>query len=59
MLYCEIVVSEFELRSRYYIHFPTNNLGKDMDSLTPIYALNGITTVLVQGCLQHEITHES
>ena len=27
---CGIVVSEFELLSRYYIHFRTNTLGKGM-----------------------------
>ena len=25
---CRIVVSEFVLQSRYYIHFQTNTLGK-------------------------------
>ena len=25
-----IVVSELKLQSRYYIHFPTNTLGKDI-----------------------------
>ena len=28
---CEIVVSEFELQSRYYIHFRTNTLRKGMN----------------------------
>ena len=28
---CEIVESNFELRSRYYIHFQTNTLGKSMN----------------------------
>ena len=28
-----IVVSEFVLQSRYYIHFRTNNFGKHMDPL--------------------------
>ena len=28
---CEIVVSEFELNSRYYVHFRTNTQGKDMN----------------------------
>ena len=32
ILDCEIVVSEFELQSRYYIHIQTNNLGKGMNS---------------------------
>ena len=30
---CGIVVSEFELQSRYYIHFQTNTFGKDMNLL--------------------------
>ena len=30
---CEIVVSAFELQSRYYIHFGTNTLGKGMNPL--------------------------
>ena len=28
---CGIVVSEFELQSRYYIHFQANTLGKGMN----------------------------
>ena len=28
---CGIVVGEFELQSRYYINFWTNNLGKSMN----------------------------
>ena len=30
---CEIVVSEFVLQSRYYVHFRTNTLGKGMNPL--------------------------
>ena len=30
---CGIVVSEFVLQSRYYVHFRTNNLGKCMNPL--------------------------
>ena len=30
---CGIVVSEFELQSHYYVHFPTNTLGKGMNPL--------------------------
>ena len=30
---CGIVESEFELQSRYYVHFQTNTLGKDMNPL--------------------------
>ena len=30
---CEIVVNEFELQSRYYVHFLTNTLGKGLNPL--------------------------
>ena len=30
---CGIVVREFVLQSRYYVHFRTNTLGKGMNSL--------------------------
>ena len=30
---CRIVVSEFELQSRYYVHFRTNTLAKGMNPL--------------------------
>ena len=30
---CGIVVREFVLQSRYYVHLRTNTLGKDMNSL--------------------------
>ena len=30
---CRIVVSEFELQSRYYVHLQTKTLGKSMDPL--------------------------
>ena len=30
---CDIVVNEFELQSRYYVHFRTNTLGKGMNPL--------------------------
>ena len=33
VLDCGIVVSEFELQSRYYVHFQTNTLGKGMNPL--------------------------
>ena len=31
---CGIVVHEFELQSRYYIHFQANTLGKGMNPLS-------------------------
>ena len=30
---CEIVVSEFELQSRYYVHFRADTLGKGINPL--------------------------
>ena len=30
---CRIVISEFELYSRYYVHFRTNTLEKGMNAL--------------------------
>ena len=30
---CGIVISEFVLLSRYYVHFRENTLGKDMNPL--------------------------
>ena len=30
---CEIVVSEFELQSLYYVHFRANTLGNGMNPL--------------------------
>ena len=30
---CGIVVSEFELQLRYYVHFRANTLGKGMNPL--------------------------
>ena len=35
MLDCDIVVSMFELQSRYYVHFRTNALGKGMNLIIP------------------------
>ena len=35
VLDCDIVVSEFELRSCYYVYFRTNTRGKGMNHLNP------------------------
>ena len=35
VLDCDIVVSEFELKSSYYIHFRNNTLKKGMNPLIP------------------------
>ena len=43
---CGIVVLEFELQSRYRVHFQTNNLEKGMNS--PIDGLNSSTTDLLK-----------
>ena len=46
VLDCDIVVSEFELQSRYYLHFETNTTGKRHELPYPptINLLNSITT---------------
>ena len=33
VLDCDIVVSDFELQSRYYVHYQTITLGKGMNAL--------------------------
>ena len=35
MLDCGLEVSEFELQSRYYVHFLTNTFKKGMKTLLP------------------------
>ena len=35
VLDCKIVVKEFELQSRYYVHFHTNSLGKCKNPFIP------------------------
>ena len=43
-----IVVSEFELQSRFYVHFRANTLGKGMNTpYPPSYGLNSTATVLL------------
>ena len=51
---CGIVVREFVLQSRYYVHFWTNTLGKGMNpTYPPSYGLNSTTTVLLREYLWH------
>ena len=47
MLNCDIVVSKFELKSHYYVHFQINTFGKGMKPLIPSsYVLDISTTIL-------------
>ena len=49
VLDCDIVKSEFELQSRYYVHFLTNTLGKGMNpTYCSCYGLNSTITVFLQ-----------
>ena len=49
-----IVVREFVLQSRYYVHFRTNTLAKGMNPpYPPNYGLNSTTTVLLGEWLWH------
>ena len=51
---CGNVESEFELQSRYYVHFRTNTLGKRYEPpYPPSYGLNSTTTVLLGEWLWH------
>ena len=36
VLDCDLVESEFELQLRYYVHFQTNTIGKDMNPLVSL-----------------------
>ena len=45
-----IVVSEFELQSRYYVHFWGNSLGNSIErTYPPGYGLNSSTTTVLLG----------
>ena len=45
---CGIVVREFELQSRYYVHFRTNSLGKSVNPIyLPSYGLSSTITILL------------
>ena len=56
---CDNVQSEFELQSRYYVHFRANTLRKGMNpAYPPSYGLNSTTTVLLGEYLWHQITDE-
>ena len=49
---CGIVVRDFVLQSRYYIHFRANTLWKSMNHLI-LPAINSTTTVLLGEWLWH------
>ena len=56
---CGIVVSEFVLQSRYYVHSRANTLGKGIEPpYPPSYELNSPNTVLLGEWLWHEITYK-
>ena len=57
----EIIVSEFELQSCYYIHFRTNTLGKAMDSFSPQLYHYWFSTkiVLALNSSWHSICHST
>ena len=45
---CGIVVSEFVLQSRYYVHFRANTLWERYEApYPPSYGLNSTTTILL------------
>ena len=49
-----IVISEFELQSRYYVLFRTNTLWEGYEPpYPPTYGFNSITAVLLEGWIWH------
>ena len=55
---CDIVVSEFQLQSGYYVYIRTNTLENGMNQnplflFPPAKGLNSSTTVLLQVSLWH------
>ena len=59
MLDCNMVDSEFERQSRYYVQFRTNTIRIIWTPLSPnSYRLNSITAVFLQGWLWYKIAHE-
>ena len=56
---CRIVVSEFVLQSRYYVHFRANTPGERYKPpYPPGYGLNSTTTALLGEWLSHQITYK-
>ena len=52
VLDCYIIIKEFELQSRYVVHFGTNTLEKGYEtSNIPSYGLYNTITVLLDGWL--------
>ena len=59
VLNSDILVSEFELQSCYYVHFPINTLEKIVNPLIlQAYELNSTTSAFLQGWLWHWITNK-
>ena len=50
---CSLEVSEFNPQSHYYVHFPTNTLGKGMNLFSPRYELSSTIVVLLQWLFWH------
>ena len=58
VLDCDIVVTEFEVESRCYVHFQINILAECMNSFQSMYGLNSTTTIILLGWLWHYITRK-
>ena len=54
---CGIVVREFVLQSRYFVHFRANTVGYE-PPYPPSYGLNSTTTVLLWEWFWHLITYK-
>ena len=55
---CDIVESEFELKSRYNVHIQVNTLRKSIEPPVSLcYLLKSITALILQGRFWNWITH--
>ena len=53
VLHCGIIVSDFILQLFYYVHFQTNTLEKDMNSLSILYYWLNLTIAVLQRYFWH------
>ena len=52
----DIIESEFEFKSRYYVHFQTNILGKLIDKIKRSFFQAAIVSILLYGCTTWTLT---
>ena len=53
VLDCKILVSKFELQSRYYVYVRTNTFGKGKKLISLSCGLTNVATILLEGWFWH------